>query len=366
MAWTEEQYIAASERIDDLYFEDRIEEAEVICESILAHAEAAGHEAFILFFQGNLAWLRGNNEGALGLFLRANELRPNCHLILRNAGTILSILGRRDEAIEWYDKALGIRPDDSRCLTDYGQTLEELGRHKEALERFDKALEIEPGLSHLQRNRAVALGRLGKKREAAEALRRCLGRNPTDQVAKFWLARFAGVEEAQAILRESQEQWRQSEQAEREARERKIKLDAWRSLSARSAHRIGNQLFASRGALRTLHETVPAEAAEAVADLQESLDRIRRIVQEFQTFSASEEPRLRATDVNHLLKDLVRRYDGLADDVELSAHVAATLPRCLLDASQMDQAIGELLENAIHHTEAGGTIRVKADAAGAP
>jgi len=58
--------------------------------------------------------------------------------------------------------------------------------------------------------------------------------------------------------------------------------------------------------------------------------------------------------------DVVRRYAGLATKVRLWANVTEKVLTCLLDRDQIDQALGELLENAIHHTPAHGEIRVTA------
>jgi len=148
--------------------------------------------------------------------------------------------------------------------------------------------------------------------------------------------------------------------------QRRAKLDAWRTLSARSAHRIGNQLFAARGALRALTEAQDPRLAEAAADLEGCLDRIQRIVQEFRAFSRSEEPRLLPTDVGPLVSDIVRRYAKLAEEVDVTAEVPGRLPRCSVDRAQFDQAVGELLENALRHTSSGGRIRVTAEAVDGP
>ncbi len=72
----------------------------------------------------------------------------------------------------------------------------------------------------------------------------------------------------------------------READERKAKLEAWRTLTARSAHRIGNQLFAAQGALRCLIRDGNAQTVEAAEDLRECMDRVRRAIQEFEPFFA--------------------------------------------------------------------------------
>jgi len=206
--------------------------------------------------------------------------------------------------------------------------------------------------------------------EAIEALRAYLDTHPDDEVARAWLVRFSGAKEAQEQARELEEKHAKREEerreAERKARDEKIKLDAWRSLSARSAHRIGNQLFASRGAIRTLKEAAVGQAAEAAADLKGCLDRISGIVQEFRTFSANRPPQLKRGHVGALVEEVVGRYRGLAEGISVEVTFAGDLPPCLLDRGQMDQALGELLENAVTHAGESGRIDVTARATEAP
>jgi two-component system sensor histidine kinase HydH len=201
-----------------------------------------------------------------------------------------------------------------------------LGRHAEAIGRFDEILAIRPRDAWVRLNRSLAeLGII-----------------------------FAGVKTHIEGIK-----------AEREKVEQRIKLEAWRSLSARAAHRIGNQLFASMGALRTLSKLDIPEAREAVEDLSGNIERIRRIVQEFQRFSANEAPRLQPTDIAILVSDIVRRYGELTPIVALSSEVQGPFI-CELDRVQFEQALGEVLENAMFHTPPGGKITVSVGPAEAP
>jgi signal transduction histidine kinase len=367
--WTEAEYGAASERADDLCDDlERVEEAQGLLVGALQQASAAGDEAFTLFFQGELAALRGDYEKQVELQRRAHELEPTCAIFLRNIGTGLTWLGRHQEAIDWLDRALAIRPDDYRALRQRGVLLARMGQSNEALECFERALTVSPQDPFSIRNRAVLVGLMGRGEEAAGQLRSYLRENPYDNYATAWFVRFAPPLEARAAVDELTAQRRQLEterlKADQEAREKKVKFDAWRSLSARSAHRIGNQLFASRGALRTLRKVSDPEAAEAVSDLTACLERIQRIVEEFRAFSANQPPKVLPTQVGALISEVVRRYGELAQNGRLSADVPDGLPACLLDRDQIDQALGELLENAIHYTLPGGRIRVTAQPVG--
>jgi len=92
------------------------------------------------------------------------------------------------------------------------------------------------------------------------------------------------------------------------------------------------------------------------------LDRIRGIVQEFQAFSTNRPPKPKPCRIGPLLEDVVRRYRRLAETNGVNMHlkVAAEAPPCPLDREQMDQALGELLENAVHHVGPKGTVHVSA------
>jgi len=396
--WTEADYVAASERADDLVDGGGKEQGLALLQQAEDHARASGEDAFALFFEGELANYRGDYLGQLELQLRADHGKPETPLILRNVGVALGSLGRSEEALTWFDRALALQPNDHLAWRNRGVCLSRLERHEEALQSLERALAICPDEPRVRdrmgavlgrmgryaeaarsfdqvlavlpdyraalRSRAVVRGLMGKAKEAAAELRALLASDPSDEQARIWLTRFARNREARATVAELEElrRKRHMEQfrAEKVARDQRLKFDAWRTLSARSAHRIGNQLFASIGALRTLKGLTGAGAEEAVSDLEGCVERIRQIVREFQRFSTNEAPRLARMQIGPLVEEVVRRYERVVQNVALCAEVAEGLPDCLLDRSQFDQAVGELLENAMHHTPQGGRIRVAA------
>jgi signal transduction histidine kinase len=103
--------------------------------------------------------------------------------------------------------------------------------------------------------------------------------------------------------------------------------------------------------------------AEEIGDIEACLDRIGRICTEFRRFSSDQPPKPRQTDVRALLHDAIKRYSQSAKGIRFQAELPALLPECLWDAQQVEQAITELLENAIRHTSEGGSIDVTAEAA---
>ncbi|MHC4481429.1 MAG: tetratricopeptide repeat protein [Planctomycetota bacterium] len=462
---TEAEYEAMLDRADDLFEVGKSEEANGICRHALREAEAAGDEAFVHCFQGELAFLEGDDQRSLEEKGRAFRLSPDSSLLNREMACALNRMGLNEEALGYYDRALLLRPDYARALCGRASTLTNLSRHHETLDAVNKALEITPGdpyasairaavllkmsmyedaLSTLdgilaieptmvfalvvkgavlaqtgrpqdalecfakadalrprdtrnlvawavvlanrgrldealakldealeigprkreaRLNHAIVLGRLGRRYEAVGELQGLLDDHPDDEKAKLWLFRFSGLERAPEQARELEEQRaeerRRQEQKEYETR---IRLDAWRRLSGRTAHRVGNQLFAARGALRTLREQAAPDRAEEIQDIEDCLNRIGRVCTEFRRFSAERPPKPKATDVRLLVQDAVRRYGKSAEGIELTEDLPPLLPECRWDAQQVEQAVTELLENAIRHTPKGKRIRVSAEA----
>jgi len=312
----------------------------------------------------------GRYEEAIESYDKALAVQPDDPGILSGRGRALSILRRYEEAIHYYDKSLACQSDNPDVLSARAASLASLGKLNEAIEWFDKALAIDPEHPHATWARAAVDGGLGHTEEAKRALRNYLMAHPDHEMARSWLLRFSSSEEAFTVAQELENKRHEREEerrkAETKARDRKIKLDAWRSLSARSAHRIGNQLFASQGAIRTLKQATSGEAAEAAEDLAACLDRMSTIVQEFRTFSLNRPPQLNRGHVGPVVQEVARRYRGLAEGVSVEASVPADLPACRFDRSQIDQAMSEVLENAIHHVPAGGRIDVTVHAPEAP
>jgi two-component system sensor histidine kinase BaeS len=75
---------------------------------------------------------------------------------------------------------------------------------------------------------------------------------------------------------------------------------------------------------------------------------------------------LAPTDLADLLTDQVAAFSAQAGatGVALVADVAAGLPRAMADEPRVRQVVANLLSNALRHTQAGGSVTVRARAAG--
>ena len=96
------------------------------------------------------------------------------------------------------------------------------------------------------------------------------------------------------------------------------------------------------------------------------MDRLSGLVTDLDWLAETDHGELRLTleevSVNELLNAELDRWQpqSKARQVELSLEVPAYLPDMDLDRMRMSQALGNALSNAIHCTEAGGSIVLRA------
>ena len=97
------------------------------------------------------------------------------------------------------------------------------------------------------------------------------------------------------------------------------------------------------------------------------VDRLRGLVTDLNWLAETEQGELRLTlepcSLHDLLAAEVERWqpESQANRVELSIQASADLPEIELDQMRVSQALGNVLKNAIQHTQAGGNIVVRVD-----
>ena len=107
----------------------------------------------------------------------------------------------------------------------------------------------------------------------------------------------------------------------------------------------------------------PGTAADHI--IQE-VDRLRGLATDLDWLAETDHGELRLTpepsSVNELLTTEVKRWQpkSQAQQVKLSLQSPDDLPDLDLDLTRMSQALGNVLGNALHHTQAGGNIVVRA------
>lgn len=152
---------------------------------------------------------------------------------------------------------------------------------------------------------------------------------------------------------------------EMQERERRMeRLAAWGEMSARSAHMIGNKVFALKGHLNELEHlagdaTTSREQLVAIARrARESLFRLEEILEEFRDFVTATRVDPAPVELNELVRHCLETEFSAPEGIELEVSLAEGLPTIPADESRLRRVIGELLENAVLHQPSGGAIRV--------
>ena len=148
-------------------------------------------------------------------------------------------------------------------------------------------------------------------------------------------------------------------------------LDAQRQFVADAAHELRTPLTAVRLQTEMVQRALgEAERAEAVADLRAGLERASHLVDQLLAMARldadiSTTP-LEAVDLLELARTVVAEYAPIADARGIDLGLAPGEPAVIQgERANLRVLLGNLVDNAIRYTPAGGTVDVAAGHAGA-
>ena len=140
---------------------------------------------------------------------------------------------------------------------------------------------------------------------------------------------------------------------------------------ASAAHELKTPLAVVKGYYDLLLSTALGKLNDKQRDiLQESKDsceRLVRLVSMFLNYSALESGKLvlqlRDNDLRDCLKELTTRWNEAFQrkNVRLEVFIDSDLPIFKFDFQKVQQAVANLLDNALKHTPAGGTVTLRAE-----
>jgi signal transduction histidine kinase len=142
------------------------------------------------------------------------------------------------------------------------------------------------------------------------------------------------------------------------------RMAAWGEMSARSAHMIGNKVFALKGQLNELEylagrDDFSREAVlEVVERAKQGVFRLEEILTEFRDFLMATHIERKPCDLAELVVSTVRESFPSGGPIRAEVESADGLPHVAADAPKLRRAVSELLENAANHQPEGGEIRV--------
>ncbi|MBI2917699.1 MAG: HAMP domain-containing protein [Chloroflexi bacterium] len=143
-----------------------------------------------------------------------------------------------------------------------------------------------------------------------------------------------------------------------------------RTLVADVAHELRTPLSNIQGYLEAVKDGVIQPDSATIDTIHEQAVHLGHLVEDLRFLALAEAGALRLHLEPDSLEDVVRRsVDGFrprseGKGVALSLETPAHMPLVLMDRARIAQVIGNLVENAIVHTPAGGRVVVQADTAG--
>jgi signal transduction histidine kinase len=135
------------------------------------------------------------------------------------------------------------------------------------------------------------------------------------------------------------------------------------------AHELRTPIATIDGYLEAIEDGIEVADTETIALLRRQVRRVTRLAEDLRAVSAADEERLRiersAVAVDELTNHVVQVAQPAfaAKDVNLRL-LAASDATVLADPARLEQVLTNVLNNALRHTPAGGTVTVSAGAAG--
>jgi signal transduction histidine kinase len=135
-------------------------------------------------------------------------------------------------------------------------------------------------------------------------------------------------------------------------------------LAEQLAHDLKNPLAALKGGLQFLAVELQQGRSLDTRNgylmlLLEQVDRVNRVVEEYQRIARVEPVRSRSR-VNDIVSDVLGLQSfASSSSVTLTVELAESLPDCLLDPELIAMALENILRNAYEAMPAGGTVVVK-------
>ena len=139
-----------------------------------------------------------------------------------------------------------------------------------------------------------------------------------------------------------------------------------RNLTADVAHELRNPLHILQGNLEGILDGVYKSNPEQVQNMLDETRLLTRLVEDLQTLSLAEAGQLKlqveTIVLTELVTDIITSFSGQAETlgIHLTPEIRGTSQQLTVEADyeRLQQVLGNLISNALHHTPSGGQVTV--------
>ncbi len=152
------------------------------------------------------------------------------------------------------------------------------------------------------------------------------------------------------------------------------RVAAWRELARRLAHELKNPLFPLQVTVENLMrakekapELFDEVFDESTATLLAEINNLKTIIGRFSEFSKMPQPQRRPTQLNELVRSVLRVFQAQLQEkgkIAVSAQLESELPEISADPELLHRALSNLILNAIDAMPQGGELTIGTRAAG--
>lgn len=135
-------------------------------------------------------------------------------------------------------------------------------------------------------------------------------------------------------------------------------------LAARTAHMIGNKVFAMKGAFKELNFQLegfqlPESSQRLLNSIERALYDVETLLQELRDFVRATQLNLQPVCLTEVINELVQEYAREFTEISFELQLDPQPIWVKGDADKLRNAVGELIENSVHFLKDGGKISVR-------
>ena len=142
------------------------------------------------------------------------------------------------------------------------------------------------------------------------------------------------------------------------------KMESIGTLAAGVAHEVKNPLAVLKMGVEYLTKSAPAadeNVTLVLTEMREAIERADKVTRGLLDFSAAHQLDVKAEDLNRVLENtlVLLRHELNRQQIKLVTQLAPGLPLVSIEKNQIQQVFVNLLMNAVHAMEGGGTLTLR-------